>query len=268
MTVPAVRLAGARVKAGGRSILSVESLEVFSGQAVAVMGPNGAGKTTLLRVLMGLQRARADRLEVLGSDVRRLRGGTGARLRRRIGLVPQLLDEPAMMPLTLREVVAIGRTGRAGLLRPLGRTDWAAVDGWLERLGLARLAGQRFAELSGGERRRGLIAKAMCQAPELLLLDEPAANLDLAAREAVVGALEQVIAETAVTVLLVCHQPEVLPAATDRVVLLSGGRVEADGQPAEVLTDERMGRLLGTAVAVTTGGGRWAVLPAALGGER
>jgi ABC-type cobalamin/Fe3+-siderophores transport system ATPase subunit len=264
MTAAGVSLREVRLSAGGREILSLDALSVSPGEVVAVMGPNGAGKTTLLRVLTGLQRCRAESLAVLGCDVRRLGWGGLARLRRRIGVVPQLPGESGMMPLTLREVVAIGRSGRAGLLRRLGREDWRAVEDWLGRLGLSRLAGQRYEDLSGGEQRRGLIAKAMCQEPELLLLDEPAANLDLAGREAVVDSLQRVLSEADLTVLLVCHQPEVLPPATGRVVVLSGGRIEADGQPGEVLTDARMGGLLGTAVRVRRGGGRWAVLPAAV----
>jgi len=249
-----------RVRAGGRTILAVDGLSVAATEFVAVIGPNGAGKSTLLKTLVGIQRA-AGTVRVLGRAVGNLTAGGLARLRRQIGYVPQVLAERSELPLTLREVVAIGRTGIAGLGRRLRRDDWRRVDEWLERLGLARLAGQAYSNLSGGEQRKGLIAKAMVQGPDLLLLDEPTANLDLAWRERIVETLESLFRDVPVTVLLVCHDLEVIPACCGRLVLLEDGAVAADGRPADVLTSDRVARLYGTHLELLHRRGRYIVVP-------
>lgn len=255
-----IDLRAVRVRAGRRTILSVDALSVEAGAFVAVIGPNGAGKSTLLKTLVGIQRA-AGTVRVLGRTVGDLGAGGLARLRRRIGYVPQVLAERSELPLTLREVVAIGRTGIAGLGRRLGREDWRRVDEWLGRLGLAPLAGQAYSNLSGGEQRKALIAKAMVQDPDLLLLDEPTANLDLAWRERIVETLESLFRDVPVTVLLVCHDLEVIPACCGRLVLLEDGAVAADGPPAGVLTSDRVARLYGTHLEVLHRRGRYVVVP-------
>lgn len=225
------------------------------------MGPNGAGKTTLLRACLGLATPTGGEVTVLGEDVRRLRGAALARLRRRIGYVPQLLPARSELPLTVREVVAIGRTARAGLFHPLCRADWQVVDQWIERLGLASLAGRAFGQISGGEQRKTIIARAMAQEPELLLLDEPTANLDLGWRERIVETIETLFAQTRITVVLVCHELEVLPPSCRQVVLLDRGRVVASGAPEAVFTTERVSRLYGASLSAVHHEGRHAVVP-------
>jgi iron complex transport system ATP-binding protein len=165
------------------------------------------------------------------------------------------------MPLTVREVVAIGRTGIAGLLRPLRREDWHVVDEWIERLGLAALAKRGFSEISGGEQRKTLIARAMVQQPELLLLDEPTANLDLGWRERIVETIDHLYASMALTVVLVCHELEVLPTSCGRVVVLEDGRLRTDGSPEDVLTTGTVAGLYGPGLSIVRSGGRFAVVP-------
>jgi iron complex transport system ATP-binding protein len=257
----AVHLDGLSVHAGHREILSVESLLVARGEQLGLLGPNGAGKSTLLRCLLGMQQHVRGRVNVLGGSVGTLSSGEIAKLRRRIGYVPQLLPAQSEMPLTVREVVAIGRTGVAGLLRPLKKDDWRIVDEWLDRLGLANLARRGFSEISGGEQRKTLIARAMVQNPELLLLDEPTANLDLGWRERIVERIEELYRAIRITVILVCHELEVLPACCRRVVVLDAGRVVADGPPDETLTADRIQSLYGPTLEVVHNAGRWAVVP-------
>ncbi len=265
MTKAAVDVAGLRVEAGGRTILALDRWCVAPGEVAAILGPNGAGKSTLLRACLGKMRPAAGRATVLGSTPSTLGPGARARWRRRIGYVPQGLAARTEMPLTVREVVAIGRTGLAGLLRPLRREDWRRVDAWIERLGLEPLARAAYGDLSGGEQRKTLLARAMVQEPELLALDEPTANLDLGWRERLVALLETLFRETDVTVLLVCHELAALPPACRRVLLLADGRPLADGPPAQVLTPERVASLYGPGLDVVRRGGRLAVVPG--GGE-
>jgi len=261
MTDQAVLLSGVSVSAGRKTLLAVERLSVRPGELLGLLGPNGAGKSTLLRCLLGLQARARGHTVVLGREVGRLGSGQLAALRRRIGYVPQLLPASSEMPLTVREVVAIGRTGIAGLLRPLRREDWRIVDEWIDRLGLAALAGRGFAEISGGERRKTLIARAMAQRPELLLLDEPTANLDLGWRERIVEIVDGLYRSQSLTVLLVCHELEVLPACCGRIVVLDAGRAIADGPPEQVLSNDRIASLYGGGLDVHHRAGRWAVVP-------
>ncbi|MFB3893271.1 MAG: metal ABC transporter ATP-binding protein [Phycisphaerae bacterium] len=257
----AIHLDGLVVHAGRRDILNVSHLEIAQGELVGLLGPNGAGKSTLLRCLLGMQGHVQGDVSVLGWRVRSLGYSSLAALRRRIGYVPQLLPTRSEMPLTVREVVAIGRTGIAGLLRPLRREDWRIVDEWIERLGLAPLAGQGFGEISGGEQRKTLIARAMVQQPELLLLDEPTANLDLGWRERIVEIIGELYCSMRLAVVLVCHELEVLPASCGRVIVLDAGCVIDDGRPGEVLSTDMIASLYGPGLAVMRSAGRWAVVP-------
>jgi ABC-type cobalamin/Fe3+-siderophores transport system ATPase subunit len=261
MSAPAVEIAGLECRAAGHRILSIDQLRIDRGEAFAILGPNGAGKTTLLRCCLGFVRPRRGQVDVLGQPVVRLRGTMLCRLRRRLGYVPQTLAGRSEMPLGVREVVAIGRTGIAGLFHRLGRDDWRIVDRWLERLGLARLRKMSYGELSGGEQRKTLIAAAMVQEPEILLLDEPTANLDLYWREQIVATLDELHEEQRLTTLLVCHELEVIPRCCRRLVVLDCGRPVACGSPDEVLTERRIADLYGPGLRVVHGGGRHAVVP-------
>ncbi len=261
MTPAAVELRGLTVQVGRRRLLDVDLLRIETGSVAALMGPNGAGKTTLLRASLGLAKATRGNISVLGEDVRVLHGAALAGLRRRIGYVPQLLPARSDLPLTVREVVAIGRTARAGLFHTLSRRDWQTVDQWLERLGLASLGQRAFSEVSGGEQRKTIIARAMAQEPQLLLLDEPTANLDLGWRERIVETIDTLYTQTRISVILVCHELEVLPPSCRHVVLLNRGRVAEIGPPETVFTTESVSRLYGAALHAVHQGGRHAVVP-------
>lgn len=260
-----IDLRAVTVRADRRCLLNVDRLCVEQGGIVALMGPNGAGKTTLLRVCLGLVKHAQGQVIVLRENVRDLRGAGLALLRRRIGYVPQLLPARSELPLTVREVVAIGRTARIGLFKRLTRRDREIVDQWIERLGLASLADRPFGAVSGGEQRKTIIARAMVQEPELLLLDEPTANLDLGWRERIVETIDQIYTQTRISVVLVCHELEVLPSSCRRVALLESGRLVSDGSPEQVFTETRVTELYGTGLRPWHEAGRHALVP---GGHR
>jgi ABC-type cobalamin/Fe3+-siderophores transport system ATPase subunit len=302
MSRPVIEIDSLTVRRGGRNILSVEHLAIQRREAVVVLGPNGAGKSTLLKCLLGLMRPTSGELEVLGQSLTPRAGlslGIGRkitssqpkgtipfllrpyfvwcpnrdsprvmfrpilrRLRCRIGYVPQVLASPSEAPLTAREVVAIGRTGRAGLFRRLTRNDDKLVDAWLEQLGLAKISRCAYASLSGGEQRKILIAKAMVQQPEILLLDEPTANLDLFWREQIVETLERLHEELELTTLLVCHELEIIPPCARRLLVFREGKCVADGPPEEVLTCRLVEALYGSRLRLIRPGGRYAAVPA------
>lgn len=263
MTDPVILARDLRIGFAGRPVLHVPELAVCRGEVVAVLGRNGSGKTTLLKTCLGLHRPAAGRLEVLGGDVWRLGWRQRLQLRRRIGFVPQLMAGTHEAALTVREVVSMGRAAVAGLLRPLSRRDSDIVDAWLERLGIGHLAKRRFCEASGGEQRKAVLARAMAQEPEMLLLDEPTAWLDLGWRERIVHLLDDLYGRTRLTILLVCHEMEVLPTCCRRVVMLSDGTVAAAGAPEAVLTDAAVSAFYGGAFRVRHEAGRHVVLPQA-----
>ncbi|MGQ9649012.1 MAG: ABC transporter ATP-binding protein [Phycisphaerae bacterium] len=262
MNDTAVTIRDLIVRAGRRNILAIENLQLPKGQLIGILGPNGAGKSTFLRCLLGLQRHAAGEVIVLGKPLAQLGMRGLGLLRRRIGYVPQLLSSPGEIPLTVREVIAIGRTGIAGPLWPLRTKDWQIIDEWVERLGLTSLTRRGYGEISGGEQRKVLIARAMVQQPDLLLLDEPTANLDLGWRERIVAIVRDLYASSGMTVILVSHDLEVLPSVCGRVIILREGRLVADGSPDNVLTDERLEMLYGPGLTVLKRGGRLLAVPA------
>lgn len=257
----AIDIEGLCVQASRKTLLAIERLCVARGELLGLLGPNGAGKTTLLRSCLGLQRTTAGTIAVLGQRVRELGSLQTARLRQRIGYVPQLLAVRSEIPLTVREVVAMGRAGAVGVFRRLSAQDWQIVDDWIERLGLAPLAKQGYGEISGGEQRKTLIARAMVQQPEMLLLDEPTANLDLGWRERIVRIVDDLYRTTRIAVVLICHELEVLPPSCRRVAVLRAGRLVADGAPADVLTDGLLESMYGPGLTTIRKNGRYAVIP-------
>ncbi len=250
-----------RVVRGRRVLLHVEHFGVAPGEVVTVLGPNGAGKSTLLRCLNGLVRPTSGTVRVLGQTVSGRGVKSLAKLRRRVAYLGQILAPGSEMPLTVREVVATGRAGAAGLLRPLRADDWRVIDHWIEHLGLLALAQQPYGLLSGGEQRKALLAMAMSQQPEMLLLDEPAANLDLFWREQIVTTLESLYRQRPVTVVLVCHELETIPPSCGRVLLLDHGVVAAYGNIGDVLTPDRVRALYGRGLRTVLIGGRRLLVP-------
>lgn len=261
MTSAALRISKLRVTEGRKTILSLDELSISDGEIVAIMGPNGAGKSTFLRTCLGMQQNVSGEVFVFGRRLDVLSYSEITHLRRSMGYIPQHLPARSELPLTVREVAAIGRTGLAGLFCPLNKSDWEIVDEWLARLGIAALAQRGFGEISGGEQRKVMIARAMIQQPRLLLLDEPTANLDMGWRERIVETIQSVYEQSKVAVVLVCHELEVLPACCERVILLDQGRVIASGNPEDVFTDCQVASLYGSGLSVLHQNGRHAVIP-------
>ena len=252
----AISLEAASVRKGGAALLDEVSFRIGRGELVGVLGPNGAGKTTLLRVLTGFERNVTGDVRVLGERAPRLRGGGLARLRVRIGYAPQLHGETPSVPIRLREVVTMGRSGRRGLARRLTGEDSRIVEECLDRLGLTSLAERPYAQLSGGERRKAHLARALAQEPELLLLDEPTSNLDPRWQDELSRLIESLWLEFRPTVVFVTHTAELLPPSTSRVLLLADGRLHGDGSPDEILRPNTLSAAFGAPVDVVRRGGR------------
>lgn len=257
----AIELNQVSVRRHFRTILEVSRLTMAAGRITALVGPNGAGKTTLVKLCLGLLQPTRGSISILGQPTSHFNNSQWANLRQRIGYVPQTAGRVVEAPITVREVVSMGRTARAGLFHALSHADKGMVDRWMEQLGLASLSETLYTEISGGEQRKCLIARALAQEPELLLLDEPTAHLDLGGRETIVRLVGELHKTYALTVLWVCHELEDLPPACESLQLLDKGCHLASGKPETVMTPERLAGLYGVNLQLRRYDGRYRVTP-------
>ncbi len=242
-----LRVDGVSVSLSGRQILDHVSFGVQAGEFTGLIGSNGAGKTTLLRVILGLQRPTAGKVLVLGA--------TGGQGNRSMGYVPQKIMLDPDMPLRARDLVALGIDGnRFGIPTP-SKQRREAVDEMLHAVDAESFGDARVGTLSGGEQQRVLIAHALIGRPQLLLLDEPLANLDLKSGQEVVTLLDRIADEQQIAVLLSAHEMNPLLPVMDRIVYLAGGRA-ASGPTDEVVRDQVLSALYGHEVHVHTLHGR------------
>jgi iron complex transport system ATP-binding protein len=217
-----------RIGYGAREVLRGVTAEVSPGELVAVVGPNGAGKTTLLRAMAGLLPTAAGEVRAFGLDPARV---PRRELARRLAYLPQRYE--LAFPFTVGEVVLMGRYAhrRVGLE---SEADLRAARSAMERCDVAALEDRRFDELSGGEQRRALLAQALCQEAEVLLLDEPTAALDPAHARALLLAL-RAECERGAAAVIVTHDLSLAVRWGHRLLLVAGGALVAAGSPAEVL---------------------------------
>jgi zinc transport system ATP-binding protein len=218
----AVRTRSVRVALGGNEILRGIDLTVSDGEVVALLGANGSGKSTLVRALVGAVPVTSGAVEVLGSPLGRTVPW------HRVGYVPQRVSAATGVPATAGEVVASGLLHGRRLRPP--RHAAGAVRGALELVGLGAHARRPVRELSGGQQQRVLIARALVRDPELLLLDEPVAGVDLPSQQAFAATLAD-LARRGRTVLVVLHELGALAPLVQRAVVLRHGAVVHDGAP-------------------------------------
>ncbi|QVQ50145.1 ABC transporter ATP-binding protein [Spiractinospora alimapuensis] len=211
-----------------RTVLSDVNALARPGDLTVLLGPNGTGKSTLLRALAGLAAPFAGRCLVNGTDVTRLRGADRARL---LATVLTQRDIPGL--LRAREVVALGRHPYTSVTGRLSPEDQRAVDWALDAVGAEPLAGRRVGELSDGERQRVLTARALAQAPDVLLLDEPTAFLDVAGKVALHGLLLRLARDNGLVVVMCTHDLELALRVADHVWLLAAGGLRG-GSPEEL----------------------------------
>lgn len=224
VTGPLLRLRHGDVAIDGRPVLRSVDLTVRAGEFVALMGANGSGKSTLVRALVGLRELTAGELFLYETPLGQFREW------HRIGYVPQRTSAVSGVPASVREVVASGRLTHRRLFRRLSTADRAAIDGALRIVGLADRADDGISHLSGGQQQRALIARALAGEPELFLLDEPTAGVDLPNQIALADTLSALKARGA-TIVLVAHELGPLASLVDRAVVMRDGRVAYDGGP-------------------------------------
>jgi len=216
----------------GDPVLHGVDLDVAGGQVVALLGTNGSGKSTLVKTVAGLIPLRSGEVELFGTPLAQFRDWA------RVGYVPQRTTAAAGVPATVREIVSAGRLPRIPWWRPSNGHDRTAVQDAIDQVALSGKERRPVAELSGGQQQRVLFARALATEPDLLILDEPTAGVDLVTQQVLAASLAQRVAHGA-AVLVVAHELGPLLALIDRAVVMREGHVAYDGP----LTDDMVGRL-------------------------
>lgn len=254
----AIQFEHVRVRRGGTTILDDLTWQVEEGQRWVVIGPNGAGKSTLLDLAAARQQPSSGAVRLLGQEL----GRTDVfELRPRIGVASLALAEQLPKSETARDAVVTAAWAVAGRWREsYDPADLARAESMLDLMGAVHLADRSVGTLSEGERKRVMIARALMTDPELLLLDEPAAGLDVAAREDLVRRLGELAADPdAPTIVLVTHHLEEIPPGFGHVLMLHQGRAVAAGPIAETLTAAHLTATFGLPLTVARFGPRWTV---------
>lgn len=250
-----VSVADLSVELGRRRVVDGISTRFVQGELVGIIGPNGAGKSTLVRAMLGLTPASGGRVDI---DDREVSDWRPRDLARQLAYLPQ--GQTLHWPLTVERLVALGRLPHLGPLSRIGEGDRAAIADAMARADVGHLAGRVAIELSGGERARVMLARALAVGAQGLVVDEPLAALDpghqidvmeLLAREARAGAL----------VVTVLHDLTMAARYCDRLILMDHGRVVAEGAPAAVLTAEALRQVYGISAKVDLSGATPMVVP-------
>ena len=228
---------------GSRLALESVTLSISHGAQVAVVGPNGAGKSTMFKAMVGL-------LPLQGGEML-IHGQPPSRYQHSVAYVPQREEVDWRFPVTVFDVVAMGRYGRGRWLKRLSARDRQVVQESLERLDIGGLADRPIGELSGGEQQRVFLARALAQEPHVLLLDEPFTGVDMATREATLDLLSALRARS-VTVLVSTHDLDLAAERFDQLVLLNGRLISA-GTPREVFTEEHLQAAFGGQMVIVDG---------------
>lgn len=242
----AISVRGVTVRYGEVLALERATVDLRAGRVCGLVGMNGSGKSTLFKAIMGLLRPDSGTVLVSG------RSPAKARKSGMVGYVPQSEDVDWAFPVTVRDVVMMGRYGGMGFTRRARRSDRDAVDAALARVELAEYADRQIGQLSGGQRKRAFVARGLAQGATTLLLDEPFAGVDKRS-EATITRLLRELADSGATVLVSTHDLHSLPQLADEAVLLMR-RVLMHGDPADVLQPENLARAFGLDV-LNRGGG-------------
>jgi len=252
MSEHAIALDRVTVRKTRAVLLDSVSLAVARGELVGIIGPNGAGKTTLLNVIAGFEKFEG----ILTLFGRRETHRRSRWTRLRVGYVPQSFPVDPAFPILAVEAVLTGAIGRTGLFRSPGRRQKAEAMALLETMRLSHIAARPLGQLSGGERQKVSLARAILQRPDILLMDEPTANLDIAVQKEVLDLVDEIHRKERLTGLFVTHDFTMLPTAMERALLLDHGKMLFDGDIDTALSGKTLTRLFRYPLETFRRGGR------------
>lgn len=225
----------------GNPILQDITFDVQEGEYLGIIGPNGGGKTTLFKVILGLLKPQTGEVRIYGEPLESFKN------KHLIGYVPQRSISDYYFPATVEEVVRSGRTARLGLFKRISKEDTKVIERIMEVTDVARLKNRLIGQLSGGERQRVFIARALASEPKILILDEPDVGVDVTAQEKFYSFLEDLNANTGITILLISHDIDVV-AHQAKTILCLNRRLVCHGSPRDFITEDYMQKLYGKKV--------------------
>ncbi|MGD8993058.1 MAG: ABC transporter ATP-binding protein [Desulfobacterales bacterium] len=227
---PAFTVNNLRYAYGSQPVLQSLSFSIARGEIFIIIGPNGAGKTTLIKLMAGIIKRQSGQIDVLQKSIGRY---SQKKLAQVLAYVPQGL--PVGFPFTAQETVLLGRAPHQQVLGLASEDDLKIVQQTMTFTEVDHLARRKLDQLSGGEQQRVLIARALCQQPKVMLLDEPTASLDLSHQIRIMDLMEKLKAERGVTVVMVSHDVNLAAMYADRLLLLKAGQIVRMGTPSGVL---------------------------------
>ena len=218
------------------------SVDLNQGDFLALLGANGSGKTTILRSIIGFIKPTEGIITLFGTPATTR---TYKEMRKRIGYVPQTAHVDFRMPISVEEVVSIGRCGKVSMGKRLSPNDKDLIQKSMKDAGILHLSQRPIGHLSGGERQKVQIARALCQNPDILLLDEPTANLDLGAQSELIDLLEKIYEHKRMSILIVMHDLQNLPRKCNRSIIISEGSKVFDGKLKDTFNIENLSHIYG-----------------------
>ena len=230
-----------------RAALEDISLDVYQGEFIGIIGPNGSGKTTLLKSILGLVRPSKGSVQIFDCACHKLRCHHKAK----IGYIPQKGQIDPNFPVTVTETVMMGRYSSLGLFNRPSKPDKGLVETALTEVGMTGYEDAPLGHLSGGQQQRVLIARALVQQPEVLLMDEPTTGIDPPTQHSIIRLISNLHKNLNLTILLVTHDINMISPFVDRIALLKV-RLFAIGTPSEVLNEKILSEIYGKQVVVTT----------------
>ena len=235
-------------------VLQNVNIELAESEILGVVGPNGAGKSTLLRCIDRILIPQKGCIMLDGRDIREI---SRMELARKIGYVPQ--DGSQIFPATVFDTVLMGRRPHLGWRS--SERDTEKVLETLKMLNIEDLAMRDVNELSGGQQQKVFIARALTQEPELLLLDEPTSNLDIRHQLEVMEIVKRVVRERGISAIMAIHDLNLASRYADRIIMMNGGRVYAEGEPSSVLNAENIRHVYGVEAELSSHDGRPYIVP-------